>query len=189
MDLKRIKKILQSIRGEGREVLLETEGLEILKAMGICIPTYTFVKHVKEVSTIDLSTFPGEKVVVKVISPEILHKSEAGGIAFVSKDRSAITEVIKTMDQRFQGLDVKGFTIHQFIHYDPSLGGELLVGLRWTEDFGPIVTYGTGGIYTEFLTENFKNGRNLAILSPELSDGEKVEPLIQGVAVTSLITG
>ena len=51
---------------------------------------------------------------------------------------------------------VAGFTINEFVRYDAALGSELLLGLRWTADFGPVVTLGAGGIYTEFLARTLQ---------------------------------
>jgi acyl-CoA synthetase (NDP forming) len=69
------------------------------------------------------------------------------------------------------------------------LGNELLLGLRWTPDFGPVVVFGAGGIYTEFLAENFKTGRDVAILSPEAPPAGGVASVLERVAITPLLTG
>ncbi len=188
-DLKRIFSIIQSARADGREILVETEGLEILEAMGVATPHRQFVRDADEVSTVDLCAFPGERVVVKVVSPEIIHKSEAGGIVFVPKQPGAISEAIEEMMRTLAPHDVRGFLIGEFVPYDPRLGGELLFGVRWTDDFGAVVTYSAGGIYTEFIADNFKPGRGVAVASPIGLDTEAAEKLIGQVAVTHLING
>ena len=122
----------------------------------------------------EAGTLPGDRVVVKVISPEILHKSDVGGVKVVANDAHAIAEAIRDMEERLGGpwhvgtgvSRISGYTINEFIPYDRSLGHELLLGLRWTGDFGAVVTFGPGGIYTEFLAQNFKVGRGAAIFSP-----------------------
>ncbi|MEE9133397.1 MAG: acetate--CoA ligase family protein, partial [Gemmatimonadota bacterium] len=116
-DLKRIFSIIQSARADGREILVETEGLEILEAMGVATPHRQFVRDADEVSTVDLCAFPGERVVVKVVSPEIIHKSEAGGIVFVPKQPGAISEAIEKMMRTLAPHDVRGFLIGEFVPY------------------------------------------------------------------------
>ena len=48
------------------------------------------------------------------------------------------------MERRLPAADVDGFTVSEHVPFSPALGHELLVGLRWTDDFGPVVTLGTG---------------------------------------------
>ena len=193
MDVRMIIQLIEEARREGRDVLLETEGLHVLQAMGIDAPGYLFVKGAEEVEGIDLSSLAGDRVVVKVISPDVLHKSDLGGVDFVSKDRAALQGSIRSMEKRLAGKRIKGFMLSRFVSYDASLGGELLIGIRWTEDFGPVVTYGTGGVYTEFLAENFKPGRDLSVFSPALVpepvNDKRMEETIQKVAVTQILLG
>ena len=189
MDQRKIATIVEGARAEGREVLLETEGLELLGAMGIAVPEYSFVRDVGRLEDTDLSALPGDEVVVKVVSPEILHKSDVGGVAFADKDLKSVKKAIRSMESAFDGIDVRGYLVLERIDYDPSLGGELLFGIRWTEDFGTVVTYGAGGVYTEFLAENFQRDRDVAVASAEALDRATAERLIRDTAVTTLLTG
>ncbi len=81
MDEKRISDIVRRVRSEGRDALTEVEGLGLLAAMGLEAPRHHFVEGSSKVPGLEL--FPGERAVVKVISPEILHKTEVGGVAIV----------------------------------------------------------------------------------------------------------
>jgi len=187
VDLERIRQILTRAIGEGREALLETEGLDLLAAMGLPFPEHQFVRSSRELARTTL--LPGDRVVVKVISREILHKSDVGGVEIVFNKKSAIRASIKGMEQRFEGKAVDGYTINRFVPYDRSLGSELLVGMHWTEDFGAVITYGAGGIYTEHLARSFASGRATAMISPALAHGVDIEKAVATVAVTPLITG
>jgi acyl-CoA synthetase (NDP forming) len=189
MDTKRIVEIIQTAKRERRVVLLETEGLDILEAMGIETPKRVFVRASQDVSAVELTDFPGDTVVVKVVSPEILHKSDVGGVKFVAKEKAEVLKSILSLEQSFQDKEIRGFTINEFVPYNPSLGGEILIGARWTQDFGPVVTYSAGGIYTEFLVRNFVAGKDIAVFSPELSEHQTIEEQIKQVAITSLISG
>ncbi len=67
----------------GPAVLLETEGLELLQALGIQAPPHVFVRDSAEAAAADTTALGGDRVVVKVISPIILHKSDVGGVKIV----------------------------------------------------------------------------------------------------------
>ncbi len=187
IDTARISRILERAKERSATALLETEGLEILEAIGISAPAHLFFHNASQAAAADLSVFSGLKVVLKVISPHILHKSDVGGVAVVPNRRDAIVAAIETMERKFSGSEVAGFTVSQFVDYDPALGNELLLGARWTEDFGPVVLFGPGGIYTEFLSRNFRAGKDVSILSAILPEDE-IEGMLQRPAVTQLIT-
>ncbi len=170
-DEKRIGEILSAAHERSDRVLLETEGFALLIALGLNTPLFVTVRNAREA---DKSNFfpTSDKVVVKVVSPEILHKSDVGGVAIVKNDRDVVVAAIADMERRLHDKNIAGFTINEFVPYDATLGGELLLGLRRTEDFGPVVTVGAGGVYAEFLANNFKTGRDVAILSSEFSGTE-----------------
>ncbi len=188
IDFDAIRRVLEAARERGQTALLETEGLEILEAMEISTPRHFFVCDADAAEKIDLAALEGERVVLKVISPEVLHKSDVGGVAVVPKQRDAIVAVVESMQRKFSRNSVAGFTVNEFVEYDRSLGNELLMGARWTDDFGPIVTFGPGGIYTEFLAKNFREGRDAAILSAHSENAER-ETALKSPAITELITG
>jgi acyl-CoA synthetase (NDP forming) len=187
IDTARIAGVIAA--AEGRSALLETEGLALLAALGIGAPAHVFVKNAAEAASVDTSSLGGERVVVKVISPRILHKSDVGGVKIVERRPDAIAAAIADMDARLSGQEIVGFTVSQFLRYDTSIGHELLLGLRWTEDFGPVVTLGAGGIYTEFLADNFKPGREIGIFSPSVTTDREIEQAIGRLAIGRLATG
>jgi acyl-CoA synthetase (NDP forming) len=189
MDVERIRYVIGVAQARGGDVLLETEGLAVLEAMGIPAPAYLFVKDSAEAASADLERFPGDRVVVKVISPRILHKSDVGGVSVVPREPRAVAAAVRDMEARLATQSIVGFTVNEFIPYDRALGSELLIGLRWTEDFGPVVTVGAGGIYTEFLAVHFKPGTEVAILSPLADDAALIGAALSEVAVTRLATG
>ena len=189
IDVQRIRSVIRLARERGAGVLLETEGLAVLEAMGIAAPAHVFVRDGAEAAAADLSRLAGDRVVVKVISPRILHKSDVGGVAVAPREPGAVAAVVRDMEARLGASGIAGFTINEFVPYDRSLGNELLLGLRWTEDFGAVVTFGAGGIYTEFLAAHFKPGTEIAVLSPAAGDAISVATALSEVAVTRLVTG
>ena len=182
-----IEQILSAAYERGDHILTENYGFEILKALGFKICPAKFVHNLQEARQTEFS-FTGDQVVVKVVSPGILHKSDVGGVVFCANEPREIISTIEQMTTRWRNHNLFGFTVSQFVNYDKSLGGELLLGLRRTNDFGPVVTIGAGGIYTEFLAKNFKSGCDVAILSPALSDSEKLESALNEAAIVRLVT-
>jgi acyl-CoA synthetase (NDP forming) len=187
IDTARIRAVVGAASGRG--VLLETEGLEVLAALGIAAPAHVFVRSSSEAAGADTSALGGAKVVIKVVSPEILHKSDVGGVQVVEHRRETIVAAVADMEARLAGRGVLGFTINQFLRYDTTIGSELILGLRWTDDFGAVVTLGAGGIYTEFLAENFKPGREIGIFSPAVTTDQEIGDAVSRLAIGRLATG
>ncbi len=192
--LARVQEVLAGTRERiGRRegtpaVLLETEGLALLSALGIPAPRWVLVRGPEEAAAVDASSFAGDRVVVKVISPRILHKSDVGGVRVVENRREAIADAVSEMQRRLGDDSLAGFTINEFVRFDPALGNELLLGLRATSDFGPVVTLGAGGIYTEFLAANLREGREIAIFSPSATPPGDLPPAIGRIAAGRLAT-
>jgi acyl-CoA synthetase (NDP forming) len=188
IDAGRIHQVVAAARACGRSVLLETEGLELLAALGIAAPAHVFVRDAAEAAAADTAPLGGDRVVVKVISPRILHKSDVGGVKVVERRGEAIAAAVADMEARLGDRDVVGFTINQFARYDAALGSELILGLRSTADFGPVVTLGAGGIHTEFLAEHFRPGREIGVFSPAATADGDVREAIGRLAAGRLAT-
>jgi acyl-CoA synthetase (NDP forming) len=189
VEIDRIAAIVETARADGRDVLLESEGLQILAATGVATPDYVALAGADALPSLDLTVFSGDKVVLKLLSPEIVHKTDVGGVRVVPRDREALSAAIREMQERFQGVDVRGFLLVEYVAYDPSLGGELLLGIRWTDDFGPVVTCGAGGVQAEFLAEVWEAGSEIAVASPYGLDPRSAERLLGRLAVARLVAG
>ncbi len=187
MDEKRISDIVRRVRSEGRDALTEVEGLGLLAAMGLEAPRHHFVEGSSKVPGLEL--FPGERAVVKVISPEILHKTEVGGVAIVPNTTEDIRAAMAVMERKFTKERVDGYTVNEFMPYEPRLGHEMIVGFRFAKDFGPVVSFGPGGIYTEFLASTFKPGAANVFFSPAVADRALLERELLRNAVTTLVSG
>ena len=188
MDIPTISAIFDRAEQDGRDVLLDTEGLALLAALGLPAPAHVFVGRGAAIGDADLARLPGAKAVVKVVSPLVLHKSDVGGVAIVDKSIDAVNKAIARMDVALGSQAVVGYTVSEFIPYSPALGRELLVGLRWTEDVGPVVTVGAGGIYTEHLAKAFRPGRDVAVFSPAVTTPEDIEGALEPVTAVQLAT-
>jgi len=186
-SLAAIRAILDLARAAGRTTLLEPEGLAVLAEAGIAVPRWRFVADAGAVDDRVLAELPGDRVVLKVVSRRILHKTEAGGVAVVRNEVEAIAAAIGAMETRL-GDAVEGFTVAEFVGHDAGPGGELLVSLRWTDDFGPVVSVGAGGIATEALSADLRPGREIAILSPALAPRGGLGAAISGTTAVRLAT-
>lgn len=187
MDAKQVLELTARARAEGRDALTEVEGLALLAAMGIPAPRNHFVRGSSELA--GLEAFPGARAVVKVISPEILHKTEMGGVALVANEPSAIKAAMADMESRFGSFRVDGYTINEFCSFEPKLGHEIIIGYRFAKDFGPIVSFGPGGIYTEFLAKQFRPGAANIFFSPLTATRQLVAECLKTNAVRTLLCG
>jgi acyl-CoA synthetase (NDP forming) len=188
MDTARVTAILEAVHADGRDTLLETEGLQLLAALGLTAPGHVLVPPGRALRDGEFDALPGSRAVVKVISPSILHKSDVGGVAIIDKSTPAIAGAIEGMHARLGSQGVIGYTVNEFVPYPAALGHELIVGLRWTDDAGPVVSVGAGGIYTEFLSGHFKPGHGLAIFAPGLATRASIRDALDRVAVVRLMT-
>ncbi|UCG85919.1 MAG: acetate--CoA ligase family protein [Gemmatimonadota bacterium] len=183
-----VSRIIEAARAEGRAMLLDPEGFQLLDAMSIPVPRQQFLHSAADLEPGQLATFPGDRVVVKVVTERILHKTDVGGVLAVPKEHAVVAAAVQSMERNFASQEVSGFTINEYVHHDIALGSQLLLGMRWTDDFGPIVTLGPGGIHAEFLAENLKPGSALAVFSPELTPDDLIESVLAGDAITRLVT-
>lgn len=150
--------ILEKAVSEGRSILLEHEVYSLLASAGIDVPAHRFVRDADEVDeTVCASLLSGE-VVVKIVSPDILHKTEAGGIVVCENTpraiRHGVSRVTGSARSFSAGSDVRGALIVERIAFKEGLGREILAGFRHDPAFGPVVVAGVGGLDTEYLLES-----------------------------------
>jgi len=172
---------------EGRNALLETEGIELLRSIGIPVPAHMFIPAGQELDPAMLNRIGSEQVVIKVVSPDILHKSDVGGVKIVPCTPESVQATIATMNSALGAYDIRGFLILERVEYDRAPGGEMLVGLRWTDDFGPVLTFGPGGVHAEYFSKQFRDG--VGIVSAAETGPETAAALLARSAVTPMIDG
>lgn len=179
-----VRDAVAAAKAAGRDVLLEHEGLEIAAAMGIAIPRHVVVPRGGPAPALD--GLSGHQLVVKTLSSTILHKSDVGAVRIVSREH--VGDVLAGMEERFGDDALHGFLVAEFVEHEVAPGSELLVGLRATDDFGPVVTLGIGGVHAELLARHLPPGRDVAVLSPALRDAEHLERALAEAAVVDLAT-
>ena len=147
VDRQKIQNIVESSKGNPK-VITEESSKEILGEYGIRVPKYALVTNSDEAA--QKSKEIGFPLVAKIVSPDILHKTDVGGVkvGLGSED-----EVKKAFDDMFYRLkekfDVKGVLLEKMV----PKGVELIIGLQNDFQFGPSIMVGLGGIYTELFKD------------------------------------
>ena len=144
------KKVLDKAKAEGRDSLSEAEGKEILKAYGIPTPGEATVSSAEEAAKeCDRIGYP---VVMKIVSPDIKHKTDVGGVVVGVKNadeaKAAYTKIMDSCTKNVPGAKIDGVSIQQMVS-----GQEVILSMIRDVQFGPVVSCGLGGIYVEILRE------------------------------------
>lgn len=147
VDRQKIQNIVESSKGNPK-VITEESSKEILGEYGIKVPKYVLVTNSDEAA--QKSKEIGFPLVAKIVSPDILHKTDVGG---VKVGLGSEYEVKKAFDDMFYRLkekfDVKGVLLEKMV----PKGVELIIGLQNDFQFGPSIMVGLGGIYTELFKD------------------------------------
>jgi len=152
VDRQAVQQTLDTIRNEGRLSIGDFEARSIMQAYGLRIPRSEIAKTPEEAVTI-ASGF-GYPVVLKIASPDILHKTDVGGVKVGLRSASDVRDAYELMVYRAQRYvpeaRIWGCLVQEMA---PPGGLEVLVGMNRDPQFGPLVTFGLGGIYVETLKD------------------------------------
>ena len=187
MELATVERIVERARRERRARLLEPEGLELLTALGLAVPTYEFIPLNGGLSAERLRRFASRDLVVKAVSLDIPHRTVVGGLRFVRRDATAVQAAIAEMSRDLAAFEIAGFTLHERVPFEPGPASELLFSLRWTREFGPVVCAGLGGAGAERLAARLRDGASLAIASPHLTGTGDWADALRGTLLGDLI--
>jgi acetate---CoA ligase (ADP-forming) len=141
----RVEHLFQKARGEERDLLLP-EAFEVLQAYGISVADYQVAQGRGDLQKAMEKL--GIPVALKVVSPEISHKSDMGGVMLNLNDFSQAEKAYEKIHSLNQG-KVAGVLVQKMI---PD-GKEVILGSKRDPSFGPVVLFGLGGIYVEILKE------------------------------------
>jgi acetyltransferase len=151
VDKDRVQRTFDEVRGQGRLELGEIEAREVMAAYGLRLPESQLARSPEE--AVEIANRIGYPVVLKISSPDILHKSDIGGvragIQSASEARDAY-ELIEYRARRYQpNADIRGVLVQQ----QAPKGRECLVGVSRDPQLGPMIGFGMGGIYVEVLKD------------------------------------
>lgn len=165
---------------EGRTTLLEPDLYDLLSVGGVETPRYYTIIPGQEDGPLP-GEIPGDRVVVKVVSPAITHKTEMGGVMVVmnrpDEIRSAVRKLIANVTERGGAelaATVRRILVSEFVVAPTDLAGQLFMGMRFSPDMGPVLAMGFGGLETEEMAVRFKPGQGMVLASPVLSSPEQI---------------
>lgn len=180
VDKEAARQILLQARKEGRTMLNSDEVRDVLKAYGFQLAECRTVHNVE--SAIDFARQLNRPVVMKLLSKDITHKSDVGGVKVDLRTegeiREAFREIHANVKMRFPSAQIDGFVVQEMV----KEGKETVLGMNYDAKCGPVIMFGLGGIYVEVL-------RDLSFRIAPLTDADALEminslrnsPLLKGV--------
>src|ERR1700731_4676686 len=175
-----VRKILDLVKADKRTSLTAPEGKLVCDAYGIPVPKEGVAKSAEEAAKI--ATAMGFPVVMKIVSPDILHKTEAGGVIVDVKTAADVEQNYETIlaNARKYKSDAKieGIQVQQML-----LGGqEVIVGAVTDGSFGKLVAFGLGGILVEVLKDiTFRLAPATTEDALSMLDGIQAAEILRGV--------
>ncbi|MDD5503066.1 MAG: acetate--CoA ligase family protein [Candidatus Thermoplasmatota archaeon] len=145
------RKIIATALKEGRKSLTEVEAVQVLASYGIPAPETHLAKNTQEAAK--FAEKIGYPVVMKIVSPEILHKSDANGVKLNLKSESdvlaAFDSIVDNAKKYNAHAKILGITVQKM----GAPGIEVIVGMKKDIQFGPVIVFGLGGILVELLKD------------------------------------
>ncbi len=145
-----VLRLMDVAKKEGRVSLSEDEGKEILSAYGIPVPGECVVRGMGD--AVEAAERIGYPVVMKIESPDIQHKTDVGGVVVGIKDADGVKMAYESIIARCRTA-VPDAKIDGVMVQKMATGQEVILSVMRDEQFGPVISFGLGGIYVEILGE------------------------------------
>jgi acyl-CoA synthetase (NDP forming) len=143
--------VLSDVKKQGRTILTEIEAKQVIKSAGIKVVETRLAKSHKE--TVTIAEDIGFPVVMKIASPDIIHKTDAGGVKMglnnATEVRKAYTEIMDSVHKRYPDAKIDGVSVQAMAR--PGI--EIIIGMSKDPQFGPVIMFGLGGIFVEVLKD------------------------------------
>jgi acyl-CoA synthetase (NDP forming) len=177
---KEAKTIIQNALEQGRNCLLEPEAKTLLRLHGAPVAEEFLAKTAGE-ATAFAKKSKGKKA-LKIVSPDILHKSDAGGVilnvANEKEIRSAFKQLMANARQFNPNADIHGILVSPMAEE----GVEVIIGTQLDDQFGPVIMYGLGGIMVEVLKDvSFRVLPITRFSAKQLIEETKSYPILNGI--------
>jgi acetyl coenzyme A synthetase (ADP forming)-like protein len=175
-----VRKILDSVKADKRTSLTAPEGKLVCDAYGIPVPKEGVAKSASEAARI--ATDMGFPVVMKIVSPDILHKTEAGGVMVGVKTAADVeanyTAILANAKKYKSDAKIEGIQVQQML-----MGGqEVIVGAVTDVSFGKLVAFGLGGVLVEVLKDiTFRLAPATKQDALSMLDGIQAHEMLKGV--------
>lgn len=179
IDNIRVKEILEQCRCEGRMELGEMESREILKIYGISVPEAELACDIKKAK--EIAKRIGYPLVLKIVSPNILHKTDVGGVKVGIEDEKELEEnydqILFNVKKYMPDANIRGILVQKFIE-DKK---ETIIGTNEDPQFGHVIMFGLGGIYVEALKDvSFRIAPLSRKVAAEMIEEIKAVKLLKG---------
>lgn len=153
VDRERAREVLKTAQADGRTFLPEPEAHAVLRAYGFPVLPGELARTEEE--AVQIAERIGYPVVLKVVSPQIVHKFDVGGVRLRLEDaravQSAFRGIMESVQERKPGAQIWGVFVQEFV--SAPGGVETILGLKRDPHFGPLLMFGLGGVYVEVLRD------------------------------------
>lgn len=176
----KVAELIARTRADGRVTMGDTEAREVLEAYGIPLPKSGIAETPDD--AVRMAEEIGYPVVMKIASPDILHKSDIGGIKLnitsASEVRDAFDLLIYRAKRFMPDATIWGCQLQQMV----KGGREIIIGVNRDPQFGPLIMFGLGGIYVEVLKDvTFRIAPIDRRMATEMLDEIRAYKLLRGV--------
>lgn len=182
---------------ENRSKLLEHEAYSLVKTYGIPVPEVGLAKNPEEAG--EISEKIGYPVVLKIVSPDITHKSDVGGVIVELYDKKAVIEgarrIFENVSKKAPNARITGILVQKMVPY----GLEVIVGGLRDNVFGSVVMFGLGGLFVEVLRDvsfriapvSYRDALEMIneIKSRRILEGFRNQPPVSKEALANIIIG
>jgi acetyltransferase len=145
------QKIITDARSDGRHALLEHEAKALVALHGAAVSEDRLVQTADE--AVEFAQKMAENVVLKIVSPDILHKSDAGGVRINLKTEKEIRQAFKEIFTNARNYNPKADIRGLLVSPMAAKGVEIIIGTKYDDQFGPVIMYGLGGILVEIIKD------------------------------------
>ncbi len=163
-------KIFAQVRAEGRKALLEPEAKTICSEYGITVTNFKVAKTEQQAA--DLAALAGFPVVLKIISPDILHKSDAGGVAVNLKSKEEVKAAYARIIENAKKYKADAKILGVLVEEMAKQATEVIIGAVKDPQFGPTLMFGLGGIFVEVL-------KDVTFRVAPISEAEAAEMIVE----------
>src|SRR6202008_4409035 len=175
-----VRKILNAAKAEGRSSLTAPEGKLVCDAYGIPVPKEGVATTAAAAAK--LASRMGFPVVLKIVSPEILHKTEAGGVLVGLKTAAEVRKGFDTIMANAKKYNRKANLLGVQVQQMLAGGQEVIVGAVTDPSFGKLVAFGLGGVLVEVLKDvTFRLAPASKADALSMLDGIAAAPILKGV--------
>jgi len=179
-DKNAVRRILDQAKAAGREALTAPEARGICEAYGINIPREGVATNGEE--AVKLASSIGFPVAMKIVSPQILHKTEAGGVLVGVKSAEAVAQGFSTIVENARKYDSKAEILGVQIQQMLAGGHEVIIGAVTDPAFGKLVAFGMGGVLVEVLKDiTFRLAPATTEDALSMLDGIQAAEILRGV--------